>query len=74
MIKERSHSQQIFGARPKSDDFVFEVQQSIATLLPSGQSKIDAVAQEFGMSSRTLTRRLAVDGLTYKGLLDQMRQ
>ncbi len=70
----KRHCRQILGARPKADDFVFEVQQSIATLLPSGQSKIDAVAQDIGMSSRTLTRRLAEDGLTYKGLLDQMRR
>ncbi len=26
------------------------------------------------MSSRTLTRRLAEDGLTYKGLLDELRR
>ena len=72
-ILER-HCRQILGARPKADDFVFEVRQLIATLLPSGQSKIDAVAQELGMSSRTLTRRLAEDGLTYKGLSDEVRR
>ncbi len=74
MIKERRHLRQIFGARPKADDFVFDVQQLITTLLPSGQSKKAAVAQELGMSSRTLTRRLAKDGLTYQGLLDDVRQ
>jgi AraC-like DNA-binding protein len=72
-ILER-HCQQILGARPKVDDLVFDVQQLITTLLHSGQSKIDAVAQELGMSSRTLTRRLAEDGLTYKGLLDEVRR
>ncbi len=74
MIKERRHLRQIFGARPKADDFVFDVQQLITTLLPSGQSKKAAVAPELGMSSRTLTRRLAKDGLTYQGLLDEVRQ
>ncbi len=70
----KRHCRQILGARPKADDFVFEVRQLIATLLPSGQSKIDAVAKELGMSSRTLTRRLAEDGLTYKGLSDEVRR
>ncbi len=74
MIKERRHLRQIFGARPKADDFVFDVQQLITTLLPSGQSKKAAVAQELGMSSRTLTRRLAENGLTYKGLLEEVRR
>ncbi len=70
----KRHCQQVLGARPKADEFVFEVKQLITTLLNSGQPKIDAVAQELGMSSRTLTRRLAEDGLTYKGLLDEVRR
>ncbi len=70
----KRHCQQILGARPKADDFVFEVKQLITTLLHSGQPKIDAVAQELRMSSRTLTRRLAEEGLSYKGLLDEVRR
>ena len=74
MIEEKRRRQQIFGARPKADDFVFEIQQLTMTLLHSGQSKKDIVAQELGISSRTLTRRLAEEGLTYKGLLDEVRR
>ncbi len=70
----KRHCQQILGTRPKADGFVFDVRELITTLLPSGQSKIDTVAQELGMSSRTLTRRLAEDGVTYKGLLDEVRR
>jgi AraC-like DNA-binding protein len=70
----RCYCRLILGARPKADNFIFEVQQLITSLLPSGQPKIDAVAQELGMSSRTLTRRLAEDGLTYKGILDEVRR
>ena len=72
-ILER-HCRQILGGRPKVDNFVFEVQQLITTLLTTGQPKIDAAAQELGMSSRTLTRRLAEDGVTYKDLLDEVRR
>jgi AraC-like DNA-binding protein len=46
----------------------------ITDRLSSGQPKIDTVARELGMSSRTLTRRLAEDGVTYKALLDEVRQ
>jgi len=68
------HCQLILGARPKADDFVFKVQELVTALLSSGQPRIDVVAQEFGMSSRTLTRRLADFGLTYKGLLEELRR
>ena len=70
----KRHCEQILGARPEVNDWVFQVQQVITTLLSSGQCKIDAVAQELGVSSRTLTRRLTEDGLTYKGLLDDVRR
>lgn len=68
------YCQLILGARPIADDFVFKVQELVTALLPSGQPRIDVVAQEFGMSSRTLTRRLAEYGLTYKGLLEELRR
>ena len=68
------HCQLILGERPKSDGLVFDVQRLIANMLPSGQPKMDAVARELGMSPRTLTRRLAEEGHTYKGLLDEVRR
>ncbi len=70
----KHHCQLILGTRPEVDDFVFQVQQSITKLLPSGHPKIDAVAREFGMSARTLTRRLVEHDLTYKGLVDEVRR
>ena len=70
----KRHCRLILGARPKTDNLVFEVQQLITTLLHSGQPKIDTVARELGMSTRTLTRQLAEDGVTYKILLDEVRR
>ena len=70
----KRHCRQILGGRPKTNDFVFQVQKLITDRLSSGQPKIDTVARELGMSSRTLTRRLAEDGVTYKALLDEVRQ
>ena len=68
------HCELILGERPRNGGLVFDVQRLIANMLPSGQPKMDAVARELGMSSRTLTRRLAQEGLTYKGLLDEVRR
>ncbi len=70
----KRHCRMILGTRPKANGFVYEVQELITTLLPSGQPKIDDIAHKLGMSSRTLTRRLAEDGLTYKSLLDEVRR
>ncbi len=68
------HCELILGTRPKVGSLVFDVQRLIANMLPSGQPKMDAVARELGMSSRTLTRRLAEEGHTYKALLDEVRR
>lgn len=69
----RRHCRQILGRRPGSKDLAYEARESITALLPSGQPKFDDVARELGMSSRTLARHLAERGLTYKGLLDDVR-
>ena len=70
----KRHCEHILDSRPKTKELSFDVQHTITTLLSSGQCKIDAVAWELGMSTRTLMRRLAEEGLTYKGLLDDVRR
>ena len=50
------------------------MRKAITDRLPSGQPKIDAVAAELGMSSRTLMRELAHLGVTYKSLLEEVRR
>ncbi|MDJ0971040.1 MAG: AraC family transcriptional regulator [Kiloniellales bacterium] len=70
----KDHCQLILGSRPQADDLTFEVRRLITTVLPSGQPRIETVAREFGMSSRTLARRLAEEGRTFKGLVDEVRR
>lgn len=43
----------------------------IAQLLPSGHPTIDQVADQLGLSRRTLQRRLLTKGLTYTDLVEQ---
>ena len=69
----KRHCRQILGQPPRPKVLSFEVRELITALLPSGQPTIDNVARELGMSSRTLRRRLADEGLVYKDLLDDVR-
>ena len=49
------------------------VENAIAALLPHEQAHSDAVAAELGMSSRTMARRLASEGLAFAGILKELR-
>jgi AraC-like DNA-binding protein len=50
-----------------------KVERAIAPLLPHGKAKAPTVARELGLSSRSLARWLAREGLTFSGVLDQYR-
>jgi AraC-like DNA-binding protein len=50
-----------------------QVENTISPLLPHGQAKLDVVARRIGMSARTLTRRLAEEGLTFNEILQQLK-
>jgi AraC-like DNA-binding protein len=49
------------------------VERAIATLLPHGKARASEVARRVGMSPRTLTRRLASEGLTFSGILEEQK-
>lgn len=50
-----------------------DVENAIALLLPHGKAQLGEVAVQLGMSRRTLARRLAAQGLTFAGVLAQLR-
>ncbi|WP_336491813.1 AraC family transcriptional regulator [Methylobacterium nigriterrae] len=50
------------------------VENAVAPLLPHGRPRIADVAQGLGSSQRTLSRRLAEDGLTFERVLEEMRR
>jgi AraC-like DNA-binding protein len=41
------------------------VENAVTPLLPHGKARLDTVARELGMSSRTLARRLTAEGLSF---------
>lgn len=50
------------------------VENAVAPLLPHGRPQVDEIARVLGTSQRTLSRRLAEEGLTYERVLKEMRQ
>ena len=50
-----------------------KVENAVAPLLPHGQARIGKIASELGVSRRTLARRLASEGLSFRTLLDRLR-
>lgn len=60
--------------RPKESPLKVKVENAIAALLPHGQARHDLVAAELGMSPRTLTRRLAAEGVSFAEILKEVRE
>jgi AraC-like DNA-binding protein len=53
--------------------FRVRVENAIAPLLPHGKVGSAEIATRLGMSPRTLVRRLAAEGLTFAGVLNNLR-
>jgi AraC-like DNA-binding protein len=53
--------------------FRVAVENAIAPLLPHGRARADEIAHQLGMSLRTLERRLGSEGLTFTGILSELR-
>jgi AraC-like DNA-binding protein len=50
------------------------VENAISSLLPHGRVVVDDVARSLGMSQRTLSRKLANEGLNFTEVLQQLRR
>jgi AraC-like DNA-binding protein len=60
-------------AQRSSGLFGTSVENAIAVLLPHGKARMSEVARELGLTQRTLARRLAAEGLTFAGILRELR-
>ena len=59
--------------RKKAATWQSKVENAVVPMLPHGQARIGAIAAELGVSRRTLARRLAAEGLTFRKVLDNLR-
>ncbi|HEX7758712.1 MAG TPA: AraC family transcriptional regulator [Caulobacteraceae bacterium] len=66
-LVERSAAGQAVGLSDR-------VSELIARLLPSGDCSVDQVAEHLGVDRRTIHRRLALEGATFSGLLEETRR
>jgi AraC-like DNA-binding protein len=69
------HAQEIMAALPDGSSFAQEVERAlISTVAGAGDARVEVVARRLATSTRTLQRRLAEEGLSYQGLLDDWRR
>ena len=70
----QEHCRTVMESRePEQTSLLQQVARLIVDRLTADQAKLDVVASELGMSSRTLTRRLGAEGVTFNGLVDDLR-
>jgi AraC-like DNA-binding protein len=69
-----TYSEEVLAQRSqRSGSLRAAVENALAPLLPHGKARIDVVARRLGISERTLARRLAAEGQTFSGVLNQLR-
>ena len=49
------------------------VEERLGSLLPSGKAQVTSVAEQLGMSARSLRRHLAEEGTSFAEVLDHLR-
>lgn len=59
--------------RVKAKNWRSSVENFLAQLLPHGQATVSEVSRRLGVSERTLMRRLDAEGVTFAGVLDELR-
>lgn len=72
-LLERYCEEAIARRRPRSGDWRPKVENAMAQLLPHGQARMSETCRLLGVSARTLSRRLASEGVTFAEVLDVLR-
>ncbi|MGH1430246.1 MAG: AraC-like transcriptional regulator QhpR [Neptuniibacter sp.] len=65
---------ELSGARSQELTIVQRVKSEIIELLPDGELRLEQVAKEFNLSSRTLQRQLSAEKHSFKNLVDEVRE
>jgi AraC-like DNA-binding protein len=67
------YGDQVLSERRRGLDIVDQVEDWIVKRLPTGRVDIESAARDFGMSGRTLSRRLADNKTTFSQLVEDLR-
>lgn len=67
-------AQQQLEQRPRAQPFSAEVRQRVAQQLHRGDTGVESIAAQLGLSPRTFRRRLQDEGTHHKRLVDQLKQ
>ncbi len=70
----KAYCDELLGKSRQAADFRGEVENLVGSLLPTGTATTTHVASTLGMSERTLSRRLAEEGVTFRAIVEQQRQ
>ena len=68
------HAEALMARYPRNDTLVERVRTIIKDDLRGGQASLERIADNLGMSGRTLQRKLREHGTSHQELLDQMRR
>jgi AraC-like DNA-binding protein len=68
------HANELLARVPSRTGIGLEVQRALAPRVAGGDTRIESIGREFGMSARSLQRRLAGEGVSYQRLLDDERK
>ena len=68
------HAAELMARYPREDSLRERVRTLIKNELSGGNASLDRLANQLGMSARSLQRRLRAEGTSHQELLDQMRR
>jgi len=69
-----SQADAMLARMPARTGLAVDVQRALASRVAAGPARMSSIARQFGMSERTLHRRLAADGVSYQELLEEARK
>jgi AraC-like DNA-binding protein len=70
----RRYAEEALARRlPQDTSFRSKVEKAVSQLLPHGKATISEAARQLGMSSRTMSRKLRDESVTFAEILDEMR-
>lgn len=68
------HAKEMLAKLPARKGLAAKVQRALSSRVTAGDTRIKSVAAEFAMAPRTLQRKLALERVSYQGLLDETRK